>query len=154
MAENVETPQEGYSDYEVKCFQERKALSYSNMLYSVQRIDLLVIAISGAGIYVCFETFKYMKTVSKDVGYCLKTALFLLLISIIVNFLSQMFGKTANEHDYLMCLEGEEHNKTGANFHDRKSAIWSKAVNISNMTSVITMFCGLSLLVVYFSIIF
>jgi hypothetical protein len=35
---------------------ERKKLAYEGMIYGLQRLDLLIITISGAGIYACLET--------------------------------------------------------------------------------------------------
>lgn len=145
---------EKFTKDEIKAYSERKNLSYSNMFYSVQRIDLLVIAISGGGIYVCFETLKYLSENHRCVSLWLKWSLFILLFSIILNFLSQMFGKKSNEHDYLMCLEAENQNRAEHDTHDRKSESYSKAVDFSNIASVITMFVGLSLLAIYFSVIF
>ena len=41
-------------------FEDRKKMSWEGWFYAIQRIDLLIIAISGTGIYVALETLKYI----------------------------------------------------------------------------------------------
>ena len=84
---------------------ERQKLSWEGMFYSIQRIDLLVISISGAGIYVCLETLKFNKENCMDIGSLIKISGCFFLIAIIVNFISQVFGRNSNYYDYLWCEE-------------------------------------------------
>ena len=69
---------------------EQREFTKSNLIYSVQRIDLLLISISGAGIYAGWELFKYIKLSNHAVNFNLLVASELLfLFAIITNFLGQ-----------------------------------------------------------------
>ena len=121
------------------------------MFYSEQRIDLLIIAISGAGIYVCLETIKFLSGQTDIIGVGIKLSGCFLLGAIIANFIGQLLAKHANKHDYLMCVCVEEQDNCGFNEHDKKAEAFSKWVNITNFLSMGFMFAGLILLVVFFS---
>lgn len=143
-----------FTDKEIEAHKERKQLSYSNLFYSEQRIDLLIIAMSGAGIYVCLETIKYLSSNGKNIEILLKLPGCFLLGAVICNFIAQLLSRIANKHDYLMCLCVDDQNDCDAKIHDKKSEIYSKAVSITNLISMISMFIGLTLLLIYFSIYF
>ncbi|KVV16364.1 hypothetical protein [Flavobacterium sp. TAB 87] len=83
---------------------EGKKQSWDGMFYSIQRIDLLIISICGAGIYVCLETIKHLSA-NKDFCTCtcfIKISAGMFLVGIILNFLSQQYGYKANYESYLM----------------------------------------------------
>lgn len=89
-----------------------KELTY----YSVRRMDLLIISISGVGIYIIFETLREFKTGNieiEDTNLLLTSGLFF-LISIVSNFFSQMtsYHANKNEQEYtnlqIDMLEGEK----------------------------------------------
>ena len=44
------------NNLEMERIKDRQKLSAQGMFYSIQRMDLLIVSISGAGIYVCLET--------------------------------------------------------------------------------------------------
>ncbi|TSJ47614.1 hypothetical protein [Fluviicola chungangensis] len=140
-----------FTEKELENHKERKHLSYSNMFYSEQRIDLLIIAMSGAGIYVCLETIKFLGQNERPIDTLLKLPGCFLLGAVICNFIGQLLSKRANKHDYLMCICVEEQDDCGAEEHDKKADKFSKAVEIANLISMISMFVGLILLVIYFT---
>ena len=130
----------------------RKTASLNNFFYSEQRLDLLIITISGAGIYVCLEAMKFMKENSPCSSTAiLKIAGILLMGAIIVNFLSQIFGKLTNQYDHLMCdiIENDEEK---ANEYDEKSEKFDFFVTVTNWISYSFMFLGLIALTTYFII--
>lgn len=139
----------------------RKKQSWDGMFYSIQRIDLLVISICGAGIYVCLETIKYLSTNKQECGLLIKLSGALFLIGIILNFLSQQFGYKANEQDYLMCetlLEGgdkiSDEEKAEADKFDKKADFFSSLTTWFNYASMTVMFLGLILTLIFFTITF
>ncbi|MEP0365721.1 MAG: hypothetical protein ABJN36_09565 [Cyclobacteriaceae bacterium] len=140
---------------------ERQKLAHQNMFYSIQRIDLLIISISGAGIYVCFETIKYLSSKNQPPELWVKVAGGLFLFGIIVNFISQLTGYETNKSDYLMCLvetesdgELDEDEKADRDRYDSRSEKFSKATDILNYSSMGFMFAGLITLMIYFLFIF
>lgn len=40
---------------------DRQKLSSQGLQYSIQRMDVLIVSISGGGIYVCLETLKFIQ---------------------------------------------------------------------------------------------
>jgi hypothetical protein len=74
------------------------ALNYS--FYSMQRIDLLIISVSGAGIYLCLEILKYIHDNKLSGHSCyFKFIGLLFMLSIILNFISQWGSYYANIYD-------------------------------------------------------
>ena len=66
-------------------------------------MDLLIVSLSSAGIYVCLETIKHLSINETSIRLWLKFSGVFFLFSIIINFFSQIFGYKANEKDFLMC---------------------------------------------------
>jgi hypothetical protein len=141
-------------------FEERKKLSNQYWHYSIQRIDLLVISISGAGIYVILESFKFFY--DKKICCCdyifLKISGFLFIASIIVNLLSQLTGKKANEYDVKWCdanMNKTENPDNNSIFEiaslDAKAHLNSKWTDYLNKLSIISMSIGLLTLVYFFN---
>lgn len=140
---------------------DRQKLSWEGMFYSMQRIDLLIISISGAGIYVCLETIKYLTDAGTCVSGLVRVSGATFLFAIILNFLSQLSGYKTNEKDYLMCqAEIEAGNKTSESeqkqidSYDRQSEIYTTATKWLNYSSMLSMFAGLISIMYYFLFIF
>lgn len=135
---------------------ERQKQSYQNMFYSLQRIDILIISISGAGIYVCLETVKYLYDKELYEGILLiKYSGGFFILSIIVNFLSQWFGFKTNEQDYLMCeAEINKQDQTIIDGYNKSSDSFTKWTNRMNAASMACMFFGLILISIFFFITF
>lgn len=136
---------------------DRQKLSWEGMFYSIQRIDLLIVSICGAGIYVCLETIKYLSDKSQDISLLVRISGGLFLFGIIVNFLSQIFGYKANQQDFLMCqTEIDAGNKISKSEkeeideYDKKSEMFSKLTDRFNYLSMGFMFVGLILIMWFF----
>lgn len=154
---------------------EGKKQSWDSMFYSVQRMDLLIISISGAGIYVCLEAIKYMAT-NKDLcsDTCfIKISAGLFLVGIITNFFSQHYGYLANYNSYLMyeCeVDVDDINSLDEISADQQVRLTNldcesrefekKSEKLSNLTtnlnyfSMAFMFLGLIVIFLYFVITF
>jgi hypothetical protein len=136
---------------------DRQKLSWEGMFYSIQRIDLLIVLLSGAGIYVCLETIKYLTEKELNVHLSVKISGVFFLVSIMINFLSQIFGYKANEQDFLMCQTkieaGEKTSKKEEKEikeFDKKSDKFSNLTNKFNYLSIAFMFLGLITIMFYF----
>ncbi|HMQ77132.1 MAG TPA: hypothetical protein PKE21_13755 [Flavobacteriales bacterium] len=80
--------------------------------YSAGRIDLLVISVSGAGVYLVFETLKFLIAqklhVEQDVLLCGGVCF---VVATLVNFASQWTGYYTNRHE--VCWAQYEHKRMG-----------------------------------------
>jgi len=149
-------------------YNERLKQSHQGMFYSLQRIDLLIISICGAGIYVCFETLKYLTENDIEVSGVVKLASIFFVLGIILNFFSQIYGYSANEKDYLWCTTNLELQTKANNdklfnkepllalikTYDDESEKYSKKTKNLNLFSIFTMFLGLITIIVYFTCLF
>jgi hypothetical protein len=140
-------------------FKSRQKLSWEGMFYSMQRIDLLLVSISSAGIYVILETVKFLVEEKFKIGVELKISGIAFIFAIIINFLSQLFGYKANEQDYLMCELNciDKPNKKDLDKikeHDKKSAFFSKWTNKLNYISMVFLAIGLFSLLYFYLITF
>ncbi|MDX2362366.1 MAG: hypothetical protein QNK23_16275 [Crocinitomicaceae bacterium] len=139
---------------EVKEYQRRKQMSWSNIFYSNQRLDLLVIAISGAGIYACLEVLKFIAEEKTEAPTALlKIVGAVMIFAIISNFISQILGLKANNYDYLMSDQAGKDN-CKFNEYDKKADQFTKYVGVMNWLSYISMFSGLIVLITFFAIYF
>ena len=140
---------------------DRQKLAWEGLFYSIQRIDLLIVSISGAGIYVCLESIKYLSDDEIPIHYLVKISGLLFLFAITVNFFSQVYGKKSNEQDYLMCDAkidaGDEISKSEQaeiDAYDQKADQYTKITNCLNSVSMYLMFGGLLSIMIYFLFIF
>jgi len=147
--------------YDMERIKERQKLSSQGIFYSVQRIDLLIVSISGAGIYLCLETLKYLKVNNIELGILIKWSGGILLLAIIVNFISQFLGNKSNYYEYLYCesiLESDNEpsdiQQAEISKYDCISDVYDKFTTIFNYTSALLMLSGLVLLISYFLFIF
>jgi hypothetical protein len=131
-------------------------LSHQGWLYAIQRIDLLIITISGAGILLILETLKFSLENRLPCICVIKISAVLFVLAIIVNFISQFTGKNANRYDMLWCqdmIDEIQHppiNPNAENTNDLKSDFFSKWTRSLNLISMISMFLGLIMLIFYF----
>lgn len=140
--------------------EKRKQMSFTNWCYSIQRIDLLIITVSGGGEYVILEALKFSLNSVKPMSNLslLKVSGILFIITILLNIYSQVSGKWANHHDIKMCSEKllpqprtrEQQDKIKN--HDQRAEDLSKYTDWMNTASLVTMSMGLITLITYFLI--
>lgn len=135
----------------------RKQESLKGWDYSIQRMDILVIAISGSGIYLTLELMKYFRELKLPIHESIKWAGVFFTCSIIVNFISQLTGKKANLFDCHYCEEvikaGEsptETQKKEIDILDNKSELFSSITMWLNTLSTLLMISSLILLIYFF----
>lgn len=141
----------------MKNIEERRQFAKENLTYSERRMDLLLIAISGAGIYVCLETLKFITEDCREPHWLIWAASISFLLAVIINFYGQFKGRSSNYYDYLMCqaiIDGGENptdkQKEKIEEHDKKADKYEKYVQPINIACTVLMTVGLLSLVGYF----
>ena len=143
--------------------QDRHKRIWDALIYSHQRIDILLIAISGGGIYVCFETIKYFLQKGDGINLTIKLSAIFFLATIVINLISQWCSSNVHEFDYtityreISCIEdNDDFNKykDEINKYECKISVYNKAAKYLLISSFISMLTGLILLTAYFLIIF
>ena len=127
-----------------------------NKFYAIQRIDLLNISISGAGIYGIFEMLKFLE--NNNVLYepgLIRFAGILFVATIILNFTSQWTGYKANLHE-IDSTELEISKEKGDSIDEHRLGVidgFVKCYNILttvlNTSSTLTMIVGLVLVTIF-----
>jgi hypothetical protein len=135
-------------------YKEHRRNSFAQWAYSIQRIDLLIVSISGGGVYVCLETLKYCLEHHFHNTIILKVCGGIFVLALIVNFISQCTGEKANENEIKWSDEKLDENEVEAKGKQTIAESYSKATGILNISSMVSMFIGLILLLVYFFITF
>ncbi|WP_412463820.1 hypothetical protein [Flavobacterium mekongense] len=131
-----------------EAIKERQKLVWDSLFYSNQRMDLLIITISGAGLYTVSEVCKYLLEQKLPISCFIKVAAILFVTSIITNFLSQYYSAKTHYKDYcsvLLQLEEERTEKQDADllqFHNESEA-HNKTTQQFNSLSMVFMFAGL-----------
>jgi hypothetical protein len=136
---------------------QRKQMGFTNWCYAGQRIDLLIISISGGGIYIILETLKY--SLDKPLNYIvlIKISGILFVASIISNLLSQLSGQEANDHDQQWCekrlcasdpMTADE--IVSIELSNSNASRYSQRTKNRNISSMIAMFAGLIFLIIFF----
>lgn len=143
-------------------YRERKKMCYNGWFYAIQRMDLLIISISGAGVLVILEAlkFSYDKPTLHSM-LTLKWAGAMFVLTIIVNFISQITGKKANFWDMLHCdakIDASdpatpEETETIIRY-DCKADSYSYWTDKLNSASIVTMCIALVTLLSYFWVTF
>lgn len=164
MAENEvdENVVEFELNYKKVYHAERQKRVWDSLIYSHQRIDILIIALSSAGIYICLETVKYLY--DKNICYInplIKISAFFLLIAIISNLFSQWCATKIHYKDYDICeycisLDEEdiENCKEKINKLEVEIATYEKYATRATKISFISLLLGLLCLLIFFSFIF
>lgn len=125
--------------------------------YSIRRMDLLIISISGAGIYVIFETLREFKSgkVPIDNSTLLLICGLCFLTAIISNFISQKSGYYSNDNEEkfigleLRKIQGKEINQCIQDEYDAKVKKFNNITNILNIVSISLTLIGLILLAIF-----
>ena len=139
----------------------RQKMAWEGWFYAIQRIDLLIISISSGGVYVILEALKFCyEKQFTNISY-LKISGCLLILAIIINFLSQITGKKANEYDLKMSnLKLIKKSKTTSQIKsdirafDCKSEQFTTYTNYLNTLSFLLMVFGLIILLLFFVVTF
>jgi hypothetical protein len=147
---------------------KQKESNLEILKYGTQRFDLLVVSLSGGGIYVCLETFKYLHEVGKEYESLIEVSNLVpitgsaFLLAIILNFLSQATSMaSSNSEDKSLSLQidsikNELTQKETCDLekHNERSERFNNTTNWLNQGSAVVMFTGLILILVYFTFVF
>ncbi len=138
-------------------FINHKERSSNNVSYSIGRIDLMIISISGAGIYIIFETLRFLIENSIEMNLALiKLAGCSFAVAIVVNFASQWFAYWANKEEENWTEEiireiskHPEFNQQLMDQHEATSSKLGRIVRILNVSATVAMLFGMVILVVF-----
>ena len=145
-------------DFKLQRWAQYEERSLKNKWYAIARFDLLIISISGGGLYIIFETFKYVN----DHGgidcriWLMKFAAITFAIAIATNFLSQVFGYRANNfaaihaNKTIKMLTGEDISNEELDRLQNKEKSADRNVNTLNIISVVGMTLGFILLSIFY----
>jgi hypothetical protein len=131
-------------------------------IYSIKRIDLLIVSISSAGIYVVFETFKFFakeSTLNPNLS-AIKVSGVLFVFSIVLNFISQFTANSANEYEVdstemeIQKAKGDKVDECKLKKIDRLVKRYNRWTGRLNTTSTSLMIGGLGILTVFYLLIF
>lgn len=133
-----------------------------NKNYSMQRLDVLLITICGAGIYTSFELMKFVSTSKflqigeiRCINTYFKVTALLFTISIIVNFLSQWtaYKTTSSEIEYIKMVvlkaKGTEVDINKMLAFKDKSDFYNKITSKANITGMLVMIAALVCLIIF-----
>lgn len=137
------------SEQEKDRLNKHAELAYNNAFYAMSRIDLLIVSISGASIYICLEIIKYIKTQNLDISTIyFKLSGIVFVFSIIVNFIGQWASYKTNIIDYeIKKLAVAEDTSDKIKNLECDCTIYGKITNICNTLSTFSMLLGLILLI-------
>lgn len=120
--------------------------------YSIKRIDVLVISLSGAGVIVAFEAMKFIVEQKLAISpIILKWGGVCFAASILTNFLSQWSGYWANRHEAkwahikAMKLENPDSSEENLGYHGRLGDLCDAATSALNTISTVLMLAGICL---------
>ncbi len=139
---------------------DRKKITWDNYTYGIQRMDLLIISISSAGIYACLEFSKFLFE-QNFCGFTISLFRFpaiVFILSIVSNLISQRTGYNSNRYDWMICNEKIEcHGNIPSEIITQKIAdLDCKAQRLSTITdrlNSISLYClilGLGLLIGFY----
>lgn len=126
--------------------------------YSIRRIDLLIISLSGGGIYVVFEILRFFKLHPElqTSMFMLKVSGVVLFLAIMINFVSQMTGYRANNCEERFINERLKELRSDKKFDqdlknrmDRISQYCTRWTTRLNYASISTMVVGFILLLIF-----
>gem|GEM_PF-3069179 len=139
---------------------ERHKRVWDALFYSHQRMDILIISISGAGIYTSLETIKYLNDKHLSINGSLKLGAIAFLLAIISNFIAQKISSHIYMFDYeiydidIVCDEegiDKKQYKKRIKKLNKKSKRKDKENKAFNRISIVLMFAGLILLTNFFA---
>lgn len=125
--------------------------------YSIGRIDLLIISISAGGIYIAFETLKFLREnkITHDSTF-LKLAGISFAFAIILNFFSQIFASEAHKCEAkwtklrINALRKKPFDKEAVKKLNRRVTICNEFVKVTNYLSILGMVAGIIVLTIFY----
>ncbi|MBS4043425.1 MAG: hypothetical protein KGZ59_06375, partial [Chitinophagaceae bacterium] len=136
-----------YLELKRELSKEKYKIVWQSYLYSNQRWDLMLVAISSAGIYAIAEIAKTFYNKSQILPLEFKVSVVLLMISIILNFISQYFSIKIHKDDminayYEILQKISEENEKEYNKNVDQIMKNDKTVNRLTKYSMYTMIIG------------
>jgi hypothetical protein len=154
---------QGYDDLHIQRLRSHEERTLAKKTYSIQKFDLLVVTLSGAGIYTIFEMLKFLKTTDPFKGQNIETTVLewsggLFVASVIVNFLSHWSGFKANALEARCIMKEFKLESKNLNKKDRQNlqsdiekldgniTAYNTITTIFNVIATVTVLLGIVLL--------
>lgn len=140
----------------IEDLKKRKDEAFKGWTYAIERIDVLIISISGGGVYICLDAMKHLSEMS--FLYLIKSSGALFAFAIVLNVISQWTGKKSNLDCYKSLKERlkpeDSINKQMVDESRNSANLYDDFTEYLNIGSIIAMLVSLICLVVYFFITF
>lgn len=130
--------------------EKRADQAFDILRTSQKQMDILVISISGAGVYVCLEVIKFIHEQGLEPNMLPKVAGMIFILAVLINFLSHAFSFWANTQEYLSCLHEIDNEMEDAIRRGKLASRFDNLVAITNYGCSLLMLAGLAVLCVYF----
>jgi len=144
---------------QIQEWKEHREDAFDRQLYSIKRIDTLIVSLSGAAIYIVFQTLRFLHSpdgIGIDTSTSwLKYSALSSVAAIAVNFVSQILGYRANKFEAIYAqrvmdhIRKNEQDDSMTKQYDRKAKFNGKITRLSNYISAILMLIGISLLIIF-----
>ncbi len=143
-----------------KLFLERllkhQELTKGKKFYAIQRMDLLIISVSGAGIYIIFEMLRFFHGANPMPDFCaIKIAGISFAFSIVTNFFSQTTGYLANKHEVdsteleISKEKGDGIDEWQLRLINNNVKFYNRLTTSLNITSTLFMLAGVFILTIF-----
>ena len=136
-----------------------KSEAVERAFYSIKRIDVLIVTISGACIYIVFEILRFIHSPECDIVNSntdiLKTSAIFSVLAISSNFASQITGLYTNNYEVeytshkINLIEKKQKDDKILIKIDKKVKRFDNWTRILNISSALCMAFGIVLLVIY-----
>ncbi|MFY0644993.1 MAG: hypothetical protein JXR19_11045 [Bacteroidia bacterium] len=136
---------------------DMKEKSFEGWFYSERRMDLILVSISGAGIYLSISVLKHAQELCCFNSLYIKLAGVFFAFAIIINFLSQWTSSTAHYDDYLFWkylllypteADRDEEVNDLLNKHFGRANLFNNLTLVLNIISTILMIAGILLCII------
>lgn len=145
--------------YKLQNWHKHQEDALERQLYSIKRMDVMVVSLSGACIYIVFQTLRFLNSpdgvnVVSSI-WELKVAAIAAVLAIIVNFASQIFGSRANKNEALYAdgtikqIEDDEDDEDELKDFDNKASLYGKLTSQANFIAIVFMIIAIVFLVIY-----
>lgn len=149
----MESPEEFYKNK----LEDHSKITGEIISYSVRRLDVLIISVSGAGVYVCLEIMKFKKENNLDFNpYFLKFGGLVFALSIIINILGQwasyfsnVYSKSATDNKLKNKIYNEFGQDKGIQIQEKWAKIFLYLTKVSNVLSTTMLSVGIGMLVFF-----
>lgn len=154
--ENLPISTNNVDEFDLNWWVRHRERTLEHKWYAIGRMDLLIISISGGGLYIVFEILKFLKTSNLTVDTeLLKISGIAFTTAIVINFLSQLSGYYANKYEARWArmkiseTRNQPFDKNEMLKVDLVVDFFNKVVSIANGISILALVAGVIILTIF-----